>query len=121
VTRVFVYGTLLSGEPNHRLLEAARLVGQGRTRPVFTLVDVGPFPALVEGGDVAVVGEVYEVDAATLASLDRLEGHPRYYERRCIELADGSEADTYLRPVAQVAGYEVIESGCWRERQGAKP
>ena len=50
MTRVFVYGTLLAGEPNHRLLEAASFVGPAETPPVFLLVDLGPFPALVACG-----------------------------------------------------------------------
>ena len=66
-TRVFVYGTLLAGEPNHRVLTGARLVAKARTEPAFELRDLGPFPGLVSGGAHAVAGEVYEVDEATLA------------------------------------------------------
>ena len=73
-TRVFVYGTLLAGEPNHRLLARARLVTEARTKPAFELRDLGSSPRLVRGGAHAVAGEVYEVDEATLAALDRLEG-----------------------------------------------
>ena len=65
-TRVFVYGTLLAGEPNHRVLAGARLVANARTEPAFELRDLGPFPGLVSGGAHAVAGEVYEVDEATL-------------------------------------------------------
>jgi gamma-glutamylcyclotransferase (GGCT)/AIG2-like uncharacterized protein YtfP len=82
-TRVFVYGTLLAGEPNHRVLAGARLVANARTEPAFELRDLGPFPGLVSSGAHAVAGEVYEVDEATLAALDRLEGHrPRRRRRR---------------------------------------
>ncbi|WP_415841932.1 gamma-glutamylcyclotransferase family protein, partial [Myxococcus xanthus] len=87
-TRVFVYGTLLGGEPNHRLLRGARLIGPARTQPRFTLYDYGPFPALASRGKHAVEGEVYEVDALMLAALDRLESHPRFYRRTPITLDD---------------------------------
>lgn len=120
MTRVFVYGTLLAGEPNHRLLEAASFVGPAVTPPVFSLVDLGPFPALVEGGAGAVVGEVYEVDRPTLARLDQLEGHPRFYKRQRIALDDGSHVETYVLSPEQVAGRPVIGSGNWRARQGAE-
>ncbi|MBZ4329704.1 gamma-glutamylcyclotransferase [Myxococcus sp. MISCRS1] len=113
-TRVFVYGTLLSGEPNHRLLRGARLIGPARTRPRFTLHDYGPFPALASGGKHAIEGEVYEVDALMLAALDRLEGHPRFYERTPIALDGAGRVEAYLFPKGRLAGRPIIESGCWR-------
>ena len=76
MTRVFVYGTLLAGEPNHRLLEAASFVGPAETPPVFSLVDLGPFPALVGGGAGAVVGEVYEVDRPDVGAARPTGGPP---------------------------------------------
>jgi gamma-glutamylcyclotransferase (GGCT)/AIG2-like uncharacterized protein YtfP len=82
---VFVYGSLLSGEHNHGLLGGATFRGIASTWPHFRLYDLGSFPGVVEHhkGRV-IVGEVYEVDDATLARLDRLEGHPRMYERRTV-------------------------------------
>lgn len=115
--RVFVYGTLLAGEPNHRVLAGARLVAEGRTQPAFELRDLGPFPGLVHGGGHAVVGEVYEVDDATLAALDRLEGHPRFYRRTTVSLADGEQVWTYLLGPEQVEGRPIIRSGSWRARR----
>lgn len=112
--RVFVYGTLLSGEPNHRLLAHASLVGEARTQPVFDLVTLGPFPAMIPGGATAVCGEVYEVDRPTLEALDRLEGHPRFYRRRAVRLDDGGEVLAYLLTPDQVRGRPRIESGDWR-------
>lgn len=119
-TRVFVYGTLLAGEGNHRLLATATLVGEARTEPVFELRDLGPFPGLVSGGAHAVAGEVYEVDEATLAALDRLEGHPRFYRRTRIALDDGAAVETYLLAPEQVEGRPVIASGNWRSRRKEK-
>lgn len=116
-TRVFVYGTLLAGEPNHRLLTGARLVAEARTKPAFELRDLGAFPGLVSGGAHAVAGEVYEVDEATLAALDRLEGHPRFYRRTTIALEDGAAVETYLLAPEQVEGRPVIASGNWRSRR----
>lgn len=121
-TRVFVYGTLLSGDPNHRLLRGARLVGQARTQPRFTLYDYGPFPTLADGGQHTVEGEVYEVDAPMLAALDRLEGHPHFYQRSPITLDCGSRVEAYLFPKARLAGCLTIASGSWRAHlQERKP
>jgi gamma-glutamylaminecyclotransferase len=88
--RVFVYGTLLRGEVNHHLLHDARLLGAHRTEPRFTLLVLGAYPGLVDGGDTAVSGEVYAVDAAGLKRLDRLEDYPRLYDRKLIATEHGS-------------------------------
>ena len=116
-TRVFVYGTLLRGEPNHRVLAGAELVGEARTEPAFELVSLGPFPAMVSGGSTAVAGEVYEVDRWTLAALDRLEGHPSFYRRERIRLESGEEVLAYLLDPGQAQGRPVIESGSWKHEQ----
>lgn len=110
---VFVYGTLLRGEDNHRLLDRARYLGDARTTASFTLLDLGAWPAMIAGGSV-VHGELYGVDAATLRELDELEGHPDEYRRTAIELADGRTADAYL--LVEPVGARVIDSGDWRRR-----
>ena len=116
-TLVFVYGTLLFGERNHRHLVGARLIGEARTQPAFQLHDLGAYPGLVAGGEHAIVGEVYAVDEATLAALDRLEGTPDFYRRVSIVLVDDTSAETYLLTPEQVAGHPVIASGSWRARR----
>ena len=113
---VFTYGTLRRGEPNHPLLARARFLGEAATLPHFALVDLGPFPAMIAGGQTAVIGEVYAVDERTLARLDILEGHPRFYQRRRIHLASGQEVEAYLMEPALVAGRPRIPSGNWRSR-----
>jgi Uncharacterized conserved protein len=72
---IFVYGTLKEDGPNHFLMrgENNKFVGKARTvNPVFDLLSLGKFPALVEG-DRRVVGELYEIDPYTEARIDRLE------------------------------------------------
>jgi gamma-glutamylaminecyclotransferase len=115
-TRVFVYGTLLAGERNHHLLERARLVAEARTHTAFTLYDFGPFPGMVECGDHAIIGEVYEVDEPMLAAMDRLEGHPSFYRRTSIRLEDGSRVEAYLLQPEQVSHRPIIAAASWRAR-----
>lgn len=111
---VFVYGSLLQGEANHRLLAEAAYRGTGRTAPAYRLVDLGPYPGLIAGGRVAVKGEVYRVHPRTLAVLDALEDHPQVYVRTAIRLDDGREALAYLlRPALADARPEVL-LGDWR-------
>lgn len=112
-TRLFVYGTLMRCEPNAGWLGHARFLGVARTAPAYALVDLGPYPGLLPGAAGVVEGELYEVDAPTLARLDELEEHPTVYRRAPIALGDGSTAHAYLlvdprgRPIA---------SGDWRRR-----
>lgn len=135
--RVFVYGTLRVGESNHHLIAGqSRVRDRVRTAAAFHLVgyDIfgerseGPdpsvpghlhhfrFPAMLEGGDTSVVGEVYEVDPATLAVLDRLEEHPDFYQRRIIRLEDGEEVIAYLLPRERMMeGGVPIPSGDWMD------
>jgi gamma-glutamylaminecyclotransferase len=111
---VFTYGTLLRGEVNHDLLAQARFVAEARTEPCFELFDLGSFPAMSMGGETAVCGEVYAADDATLARLDRLEGHPSFYQRTQIRLEGGQEVETYLMDRARMRGRAPIASGDWR-------
>jgi gamma-glutamylcyclotransferase (GGCT)/AIG2-like uncharacterized protein YtfP len=113
---LFVYGTLLPGEPSHGLLDGARSLGPAQTAPVYDLVDLGPHPALVAGGTTAVVGEVYEMPVAMLAAIDVHEGHPVLFQRKTIALADGREAQAYMLQEDQVRGRRRIRSGDWRGR-----
>ncbi len=118
--KVLVYGTLLAGEHNHRLLASARCLGEAMTCEGFALFDLGAFPGMVRAREGTVVGEVYEVDRETLAALDRLEGHPDFYRRTEITLAPPMDAEpvwTYLLRPEQVAGRKQIPSGSWRGRR----
>jgi len=91
-TRVFVYGTLKRGFPNHPLLESATWLGRARTTESWPLVIAGRWfvPCLLEqpGKGHRVRGEVYAVDTPTLAALDELEGvgEPDGYDRKAIEV-----------------------------------
>lgn len=114
MTKIFAYGTLLAGQPNHRVLRGSRCLGPARTPPRFTLLDLGPFPGLVADGKHVVHGEIYEVDDDVLAALDRLEGHPSFYTRRSIVLAGWQRAETYFFRARPTDRRTVIEAGCWR-------
>lgn len=119
---LFVYGTLLRGEPNHHLLSTAVYLGPARTVARYTLVDLGGFPALLEGGGTAVEGEVYSVGRATLAQADRLEGHPHFYERVGVQLQHAVDMGGFVSPIPPFGyvlkraprGAPVILTGSWR-------
>ena len=114
-TKVFVYGTLMSGEGNHAYLDrVARFEGQARTTRNYTLYDLGLSPCMCPDGHDVVHGEVYTVGSNLLAWLDRLEA--RYY-RTQIELESGEPVQVYmLQPYGRLLRRAVrIESGDWRK------
>lgn len=76
---LFAYGTLMRGFPLHGLLAGrARLVGEGTVEG--TLLHLGRYPGLVEGGG-RVRGELYRLEVPELlAAIDRAEGYN--FERR---------------------------------------
>jgi gamma-glutamylaminecyclotransferase len=118
---LFVYGSLLSNEENHGLLDVGRgaqFAGEAETEAAFDLVDLGRYPALVFGGATAVAGELYWVTKRVITALDEFEGHPDLYRRDRIKLADGRFVEAYLFDTDRTRGYPRIASGRWRERAG---
>ena len=118
--KLFVYGTLQAGFGNNRLLKDSKFLSKGSTSPNFTLISLGGFPGLLDQGQTRVNGEVWEVDAETLANCDRLEGHPNWYRRTPVTLEDGTEVETYIYltcPPKEVEG-RTIASGDWKAHLG---
>ncbi len=87
---VFVYGTLKQGYPNFHINHGRRLAGEFITVERHALLVLGPdwLPWLLPtaGQGERVTGEVYAVDDAGLARMDRLEqiDEPGWYLRRRI-------------------------------------
>lgn len=107
---VFVYGTLMSGYGNNRLLRnhEATFVGEDKTEDVFVLGDVGfPYAVTKEGLEASgytfnedllkpVIGEVWEIpNDDCLSSLDRLEGVPHHYQRNLTSMQSGKTVWMY--------------------------
>jgi gamma-glutamylcyclotransferase (GGCT)/AIG2-like uncharacterized protein YtfP len=75
-TLIFVYGTLKRGCCNHAQLADQTFVGTARSAPGLRLHDMDGYPGIAVAPEAAanVTGEVWSVDAATLARLDAFEG-----------------------------------------------
>ena len=81
------------------------------------------FPAFEQVGDTTVHAELIEIPFEDWPNVDRLEGYPRFYDRKLIQatLADGS-TDTgwvYIMNSLPVAA-KVIQSGDWKKRREAE-
>lgn len=115
--KVFVYGTLLTGERNAGWARDAR---RTRAWAKGTLYDTGcGFPAFVNEGETKIIGELLTVDDAGIASMDRLECYPRLYRREEIDvfLERGGRvrALVYIMNSLPKAA-KLIEGGDWRNR-----
>lgn len=117
MTRIFVYGTLKKGCKNHPHLADQTYVGDARTAPGYRLHDLGDYPGMVAGGD-SVTGEVWSVDAASLARLDAFEGVDEgLYRREPVKLLppfDRETVWTYLY-ARDPAGRPAIAADTWTE------
>ena len=118
---IFVYGTLRTNARNWTRYLAPQCGRAATTSPNFTMRRVGSFergyPVLEAEGTTAIHGEVFEVDSATLESIDQLEGHPTWYQREMISVRpdDNTEVEAwiYLMPKGQYPTAPLIESGNW--------
>lgn len=80
---IFVYGTLRTGHSNHHLLKDAKNYGAGSTVENYAMYLASGYPYVNSYEPrYPIVGELFGVDDSTLALLDKMEGHPRHYERK---------------------------------------
>lgn len=95
--KVFVYGTLKKGEPNHEWLTklengTAKFVDNGTTCTEYPLVVATRYnvPFLLNKPSVGhkINGEIYSIDEEMLKNLDVLEDYPRLYDRKAIDVLD---------------------------------
>lgn len=95
MARVFVYGTLKRGQPNHGVLRdgangRAAFRGRARTVEPYPLVIAGEHnvPRLLDlpGQGRRVAGEIYVVDERMLSFLDEFEGCPDLYQRTSLRV-----------------------------------
>ena len=108
---VFVYGTLRRQHYNHSYLEHSEFIAEFVTPAEFSMINLGLFPAVIEGGSTAIHGELYKVDDDTLSALDVLEGVPSFYSRIHLD-TDYGQAFMYVLKNND-KDYPVIESGIW--------
>ncbi|HYY03181.1 MAG TPA: gamma-glutamylcyclotransferase [Gaiellaceae bacterium] len=107
------YGTFMTGQPGHRNLAGARLLGPTRTAPRYRLYVVDELPALVPADDGVTIGcELYDVDEQHLARLAEIE--PPGWVRAPLELGDGRTVEAFLatRELAR-RGEDVSMFGSW--------
>ena len=115
--KLIVYGTLMSGERNHRFCRNA--VNITPCTVTGTLYDTGyGFPAFVPEGENMVAAELIEIPFEDWEAVDRLEGYPRLYDRLMFpaKLADGTDTTGWVYVMHNLPEMaQVIVSGSWKE------
>jgi gamma-glutamylaminecyclotransferase len=101
--KIFTYGTLKRDFWNNRILEeiGARFIDEARTAKGFRLFKNSTIPFMCRDShsNYQISGEIFEVPAEELHTIDSLEGHPHWYKREFIDLEDGSSIEAYLYPL----------------------
>lgn len=83
----FVYGTLMSGLPNHFYLKSSRFESDAWTKELYGLYYYHIPYVNEHDRKVQIQGEVWEVyDAKTVLRMDHLEQHPDWYYRKKVEI-----------------------------------
>lgn len=117
--KVFVYGTLKRGFPNHHYMAGSTFICEAQTVDAYPLVVGGrwftPYLMPEQGSGQPVKGELWEVPEAVMPALDELESThlPNGYRRHLIPvLPEGAsgpvDAWTYFRERRHIA---VIHGG----------
>lgn len=89
--KVFVYGTLMRGQINHKCyLSNSEYIGTGEISG-YALYAVSYFPGVIPEVGEKVKGEIFRVDNDILRSLDCLEAEGNLYLRKMIEIQTDSE------------------------------
>ena len=115
-TKVAVYGSLLSGLGNHRVMqESGGKLLSSTTIDSFKMYPVAgySFPAIVFSGNKedTIAVEVYEVE--DLRRLDTLEGYPYHYDRQFVKTEDNQVAWVYFQETKP--NMEPIVHGDWKK------
>jgi gamma-glutamylcyclotransferase (GGCT)/AIG2-like uncharacterized protein YtfP len=113
---LFAYGTLMRGEPLHRVLrDRARYLEPAHTRG--RLLDLGRYPGLVDGAG-TVRGELYGFDDPELLPVvDREEGYNFVRRTTTVTRANGRRVRAWVyRYTGPRDTVTPIPDGDWRTR-----
>jgi gamma-glutamylcyclotransferase (GGCT)/AIG2-like uncharacterized protein YtfP len=115
---LFVYGTLRRGGVNEITISHARAVFVGAASVRGRLHDMGGYPAVIlDDAAGGIAGEVFEIDDAILAALDRFEAADDYHREQIEVLLNGTASRSWIyRPEPELcAGKPTVETGDWIE------
>lgn len=98
VNRVFVYGTLMTGQPANHYLDGGTCLGRYVLQN-YAMYHLGSYPGILPQAGESVLGEVYEIPESLWAQMDEYEGEGSLYHRRHVTVEqDGKplEVQVYI-------------------------
>ncbi len=121
--KVFVYGTLMSGEDNHYHLQNSTFLSLATVHG-YDMYDVGWYPAIVRGQN-SIRGELYQVPVEDMGVIDTLEGEGSLYRKKCGKVTD-IEGETsfafvyvYMRDVSNLKKIPAWKNHVWYVSYGS--
>ncbi len=109
--RIFICGSALRGQPDHKNLGAAEFIRSAATQPLYRLHAAGDgwHPAIyaVESGGISIPGEVYDLSQTDFEYLAANEP-PHMYPCE-VQLDDGTSAIAFLYPQELVEQYQWVD------------
>ncbi|MEL7011422.1 MAG: gamma-glutamylcyclotransferase [Cyanobacteria bacterium J06648_1] len=109
--RVFICGSALKGQPDHKNLQSAKFIKDTKTKPEYRLhaAENGWHPAIyaVERGGISIPGEIYEMTTEQYEYL--LENEPPHMYPETVNLEGDETAIAMLYP------QELIEKYSWED------
>lgn len=112
---LFVYGTLMQGQPAHNLLKDA-VYSRRYILHDHTMVDLGAYPGIVRKKNEVVLGEVYFVSPEMMTEMDRYEDEGNLYLRREVRVESEHGdlcAEVYLYNRSTQG---CLECSCWQPK-----
>lgn len=117
---MFLNGTAMAGQADHRHIAGSRFLGERRTAPLYRFYAVrDEFPGLVpaEEGGASILGELYEI-AVPVWRDQLLPNEPSELTPGRVELDDGTTAHVMLLDLSRVRKgdklVDISELGGWR-------
>lgn len=112
--RVAVYGSLMKGLSNHKLLKDSEYVGIYYSLPIYSLYSLTYYPGLKLNGNTSVKFEVYKVTPEVFKKLDELEGVAQeYYVKSTVDTPYGPACIYVFN--REVDERNLIRHGDWDE------
>lgn len=115
---VFICGSALRGQPDHKNLKSAKFIKTIKTKPQYRLhaAENGWHPAIyaVETGGISIPGEIYQMTAEQYEYL--LANEPPHMYPETVNLEDGETAIAMLYPQELVEKYnweDISHLGGW--------